>query len=155
MKIQEISEETFESIDCARQIIYHDYSRRFASLEIDDNHGKYGLAWYSDLVSPIIIDEPKSSIIWIGVDQQLVGINKLRGNIVVSLQLNYIFVDMLKNNSMLFALTQLELIIFNSDGSFLQIKDLPEISLGLSVFNDMLSIDLIDGETLKIYLRDL
>jgi hypothetical protein len=155
MKIQEISKETFENIDCARQIIYHDHSRRFASLEIDDTHGKYGLAWYSDLIWPVIIDEPKDLLIWIGVDQQLVGINKSRGNIVVSWHLFYIFVDMLEHNSMLFALTELELIVFNSSGSLSQIKDLPEISLGLSVCNDMLSIDLIDGETLNINLKDL
>jgi hypothetical protein len=73
MNLKEISEKEFESIDCVRQVIYHDNSRRFASIEINENHGRYGLSWRSDLIEPVIVDEATSSLIWIGIDQQLVG----------------------------------------------------------------------------------
>jgi hypothetical protein len=153
MNLKEVSENEFESIDCVRRVIYHDNSRRFAFIEIDNNHGKYGLSWCGDLIEPVIIDEPKSSLIWIGVDQQLVAISRLRGNVILSLQLTSNLVDILNGNSITAVLTESELFIFNFDGSLHQIKTLPEIGSGLSVADDTLFVDLIDGEIVSINLK--
>jgi hypothetical protein len=153
MNFQEISEKEFESIDCVRRVIYHDNSRRFAFIEIDNNYGKYGLSWCSDLIEPVIIDEPKNSLIWIGIDQQLVAISRLRGNVILSLQLTSNLIDILNSDSITAVLTESELFIFNFDGSLHQIKALPEIGSGLSVVDDTLFVDLIDGEVLSVNLK--
>ena len=139
-----------QNIDCARQIIYHDDPRKFALIEIDKSHGKYGLSWRSDLVQPVIENIPASSAVWIGVDQQLVAISKSEGNVIVALQLDSSLVDIISSDSITAVLTEAELFIFNSDGSIQLIKALPEIGLEISVADDVFCIEMIDGETLSV-----
>jgi hypothetical protein len=153
MDILEISEKDFNNIDCVRRIISHDNSRRFASIEIDKIHGKYGLSWRSDLISPVIINSSESSLIWLGVDQQLVGVSKLEGNVVVALQLDSNLIDITSSESTIAVLTESALFLFNSDGSINLIKDLPEIGSGVSFIDNVLCVDMIDGETLSVELN--
>jgi hypothetical protein len=155
MNIVEISEKEFNYIDHARQVIYHENSRKFAFFELEKNHGKYGLSWCSDLVKPVIIDSSNTSLIWIGIDQKLVSISKLRGNIIVSLKLNSSLIDIACSEAITAVLTEAEVFVFNHDGSIQLIKDLPEIGSGLSISNNTFCIDMIDGETLDIEIDAL
>jgi hypothetical protein len=150
MNFSEISEQEFQSIDHVRRIISHDNPRKFALIEIDKIHGKYALSWRSDLIRPITLNPSAISITWIGVDQQLVAVSKLRGNIVVALQLDSNLVDIVCSGTTTAVLTETAVFLFNYDGSIQLIEDLPEIGSGLSVANDMFCVDMIDGETLNI-----
>jgi hypothetical protein len=155
MNIVETSEKEFNDIDHARQIIAHENSRKFAFLEIDKIHGKYGLSWCSDLVEPVIINSSTTSSVWIGVDQKLVSVSKLRGNIIAALKLNSNLIDIACSETITAVLTETEVFVFNHDGSIQLIKDLPEIGSGLSISNNTFCIDMIDGETLDIEIDAL
>jgi hypothetical protein len=155
MNIVEISEKEFEDIDCAKQIISHDNPRKFALVEIDKSHGKYGLSWRSDLIKPVIRDAPASLAIWIGVDQRLVAVSKSEGNVIVALSLDSNLVDIISNNLTTAVLTETELFLFNSDGSARLVKALPEIGSGISVTDNIFYIEMIDGETLNVDLDTL
>jgi hypothetical protein len=105
------------------------------------------------LVEPVIIEASVSSLIWVGVDQKLVAINTLGGNIVVALQLDSNLIDILSIEANTAVLTETDLFLFNSDGSIQQVEALPEIGSGLSVTDNVLCVDMLDGEILSIVLE--
>jgi hypothetical protein len=150
MYFRTVSEKEFKDTDCARQIISHKNPRKFALLQIDENHGEYGLSWCGDLIDPITFVNEITSTVWIGVDQRLVAISKLKGNIVVSLTLDSNLIDIVSSEPTIAALSETELFLFNSNGSIQLMKALPEIGSELSVTDDGFCVNMIDGGTLSV-----
>jgi ligand-binding sensor domain-containing protein len=157
MEILEISNKDFEEIDCARQVISHQYSRRFASVKIDEVHGTYGISWSSDSIEPVVLNMQNTSTVWIGVDQSLVAISLSRGNVTTSLRLDTNILEVKSVGTVLIALTESEVLMFNADGSLRCIKSLPEIGADLSIVENTISVQLIDDSTLNfdLYGREL
>jgi ligand-binding sensor domain-containing protein len=157
MEIIEISNKDFEEIDCARQVISHQYSRRFASIKVDEVHGTYGISWSSDSIEPVVLNMQNTSTVWIGVDQSLVAISLSRGNVTTSLRLDANILEVKSVGTVLIALTESELLMFNADGSLRCIKSLPEIGSDLSIVENTISVQLIDDRTLNfdLYGREL
>ncbi|NES17533.1 MAG: hypothetical protein F6K41_00915 [Symploca sp. SIO3E6] len=147
MKIQLIDESQFKQIKGIRQIIVHDHARKFASLDLD-NLETLGLSWRSDLIEPLIMLSSDHSIAWIGVDQQLVALDLEQEKISVALPLNSNVVQILTSTSLTIVLTELELLLFNSDRSIRSIKGLPDIGSEILLQGTNLIVNLLEGNSL-------
>lgn len=147
MKIQPIDESQFQQIKSIRQIIVHDHARKFASLTLD-NLETFGLSWRSDLIEPIIMLSPDQSTAWIGVDQQLVVLDLKQGKISIALPLSSNIVQILTSTFMTIVLTELELLLFNSDQSIRSLKGLPDIGSEILLQDTNLIVHLLEGGSL-------
>jgi len=147
MKIQSIDESQFKQIEGIRQIIVHDHARKFASIALD-NLETFGLSWSSDLIEPIIMLSPDHSTAWIGVDQQLVALDLMQGRVSVALPLSSNIVQILTSTSLTAVLTELELLLFNSDRSIRCLKGLPDIGSEILLQDTNLRVHLLEGSSL-------
>ena len=152
MKIDNINQSQFQKIDSIRQIIVHDYAQRFATINLH-NLGKFGISWRSDLIEPIIMFSPDESIMWVGIDQQLIAIDLKLGKISVALPLNSSLVQILALSSMTVVLTELEVFLFNLDNSIRCIKGLPDIGSEISIYDKDLLITLLNGDVLILNIE--
>lgn len=150
MKIQTIEKSDFAQIDGLRQVIAHDYARRFAVLDLGSPLGRYGLSWRSSLVEPIVELSPNGMAVWIGVDQQLAAICLNQGRICVSLTLNTNVLQILALGNLTIILTEDEVLLFNPDSSVRLIKGLPDLAEEISVVNTDLVIKLMEGKSLTL-----
>lgn len=126
MRLKNIEKSQFNEIDIARQIIFDEDARRFSLIDLGKEFGCYGLSWRSDLIEPIIISANQQ--IWIGIDQRLTAINLNTGHIFISLPFVTNILQIQVVNKVTVVLTELELLLFNLDGSIRFIKGLPELA---------------------------
>lgn len=152
MKIHYIDEYKFQQIEGIRQIIVHDHARRFASINLD-NLGECGLSWRSDLIEPMLMLSPDNSTAWIGVDQQLVAVDLKQGRIAVALPLISSVIQILTLSDLTVVLTELEVVLFNLDGSIRCVKGLPDIGSEISVQGTSLIISLLEGDSLILNIE--
>ena len=150
MKVQFIDKSEFIKIEGSRQVIAHDYARKFAVLDLGSSLGCYGLSWRSNLVEPIIELSPDRQIIWIGVDQQLAAISLHQGRICASLTLNTNILQILNVDKVIAVLTEDEVLLFNPDSSIRLIKGLPSLAEEIFVVNTNLVIRLLEGGSLTL-----
>jgi len=147
MKLQFIDESQFKQLKGIRQIIVHDHARKFASLDLD-NLETVGLSWRSDFIEPIIMLSSDHSTVWVGVDQQLVALDLKRSKISVALPLSSNIVQILASASLTIVLTELELLLFNSDCSIRSMKGLPDIGSEILLQDTNLIVYLLEGDSL-------
>ncbi len=152
MKIKNIDQSQFQQIDNIRRIIVHNLPRRFATINLD-NLGQFGINWRSDLIEPIVMFSPDKSMVWMGVDQQLVAIDLQVEKIAVTLSLSSSLVQILALSSLTVILTELEVFVFNLDNSIRCIKGLPNIGSEISIYGQDLIITLLDGEVLILNIE--
>ena len=150
MKIKNISESEFNKIEGIRQIIFHDYSHRFAILELGEKLGYYGLSWRSPPLEPILQISSENQTVWIGVDRQLVSICLQTGRLLVALPLTTYIVQILIVERVTAVLTEEEILLFNPGGSIRFSEDLPDQGIGMSVVGENLVIKMLDGDSLTI-----
>jgi hypothetical protein len=86
MQMIDVDRATFEKLDPTRRIINADYARRFAIIRLN-SFGEYGLAWRSELIEPSITRS--NSMLWIGIDENLVALSLEQGIVSVALTLFY------------------------------------------------------------------
>ncbi|NER19532.1 MAG: hypothetical protein F6J96_01990 [Symploca sp. SIO1C2] len=147
MKLQLIDESQFKQFKGIRRIIVHDHARKFASLDLD-NLETFGLSWRSDFIEPIIMLSSGHSTVWVGVDQQLVALDLKRSKISVALPLSSNIVQILTSASLTIVLTELELLLFNSDCSIRSMKGLPDIGSEILLQDTNLIVYLLEGDSL-------
>jgi len=148
MKLKAISKEEFNEIEGVRQVIVHDHPWRFSILYLDETLGCYGLSWRSELIEPVIKPSPDGAILWIGVDQQVTAICLRTGRICLTLPLIYSFFDFAFWCSTTVVLTELEVLLFNSNLSIRASYGLPEIADEMLTVGERLVIYSIDRESL-------
>lgn len=148
MKIQLIDKSQFAQIEGARQIIAHDHSRQFAVIKLGEYLGSYAISWRSDLIGPIVKKTPDEQTVWIGVDQQLAAINLQNGRIIIAMSFPNYIVKILTLSKVTAVLTEWEVLLFNPGGTVRLIEDLPEQAIGMSVVDENLLIQLLEGERL-------
>lgn len=153
MKIQAIDEAEFYELEGIRRIIAHDHARKFAAIDFDNSLGRYGLSWRSDLIAPIIESSSDKSTVWLGVDQQLAAISLPQGRILVSLPLGTNIIQILVVSTITAVLTELEVLLFNSDGSIRCVQGLPDLPAKMSVYGDDLVIQFLEGESWKLDIQ--
>lgn len=150
MKLIEIDCTTFEQLDPARRIIDAPHSHRFAIVDLNEL-GQYGLGWNSTLIEPSI--KATDSMLWIGVDENLVALSLDRGTIVVSLPLFYPLFEILEVDSAIVVITELEVLVFNQNGSLRFTEGLPDIAMNWSSQGEHLSIEFLDHAALQLDLK--
>lgn len=148
--IQYIDKLDFIKIEGSRQVIAHDYARKFAVIDLGNSLGCYGLSWRSTLVEPIIELSPDKQMIWLGVDQQLAAISLHQGKICASLTLNTNILQILNVDKLIAVLTEDEVLLFNPDSSIRLIKGLPSLAEDIFVTNTNLVIRLLEGGSLTL-----
>jgi hypothetical protein len=150
MKIQTISKSAFNQIEAVRQVIAHEYSHKFALLDLGDSLGCYGLSWRSQLVEPIVELSTTQKLVWIGVDQQLAAICLQSGRIVLAMPLTSNIIQILIMEPITAVLTENEILIFNPNGSLRFNHGLPDIPEEVSIVGTTLLIRLIEGNSLTL-----
>lgn len=150
MKIESIRESEFNKMEGVRQIIVHDYSRKFAILNLGEKLGSYGMSWRSSSLKPIIQVWSEEKAVWIGVDQQLACICLQSGRLLVSLPLTTYIVQIMTLDRVTAVLTEEEVLLFNPGGSIRFSEDLPDQGIGMSVVGEDLAIEMLDGDSLTI-----
>lgn len=147
MKLINANRDQFEALAPIRQIISHPHARRYAIAQIDP-WGNYGLSWQSDLIEPVILE---SALTWIGVDQKIVALHQ--GKMQAALPLTFPLLEILEIGQAIVVITELELFIFNPDGSLRFTKGLSDVVATWSVEADYLSIELFDQTTIQLNLQ--
>jgi hypothetical protein len=140
-----ISEYEFNKSDPMFRIIIHDYAWSFGSLHLPNASHDLTLCWRSDMIDPVIVSDPVSSTIWIGVDQRVVCVS-LQGNVLFSLGLSTFFFDIKLFDEFIMVQCETELIAVNRDCSIRKIYDLREISADVYIKAGQLVVTFIDGQ---------
>lgn len=148
MQLINIDRTTFEQLDPIRRIIDAPHSHRFAIVDLDEL-GKYGLGWNSTLIEPsitIVAD----SMLWIGVDENIVALELNCGRILVALPLYYPLFEILEVGSVIAIITELEVLVFNQNGSLRFTEGLPDIAASWRTEGNLLVIELLEHAILEL-----
>jgi hypothetical protein len=147
MKIIKSDRTQFQQLDSARRIISQDHARRFAIVDLG-TLGQFGLGWQSDRLEPIVI--LSQSLVWIGIDQKLVALRLDYGTIQLAMPLGYSLLEILRFNALTVAISELEVLVFNSDASLRLLKGLPDIAIEAFIEGDRLLIRCLDNRLMKL-----
>ena len=151
LNIQIIEELEFKKIEASRRVSTHDYTRKFAVLDLGDSLSCYGLSWQSELVEPIVELSSDERAVWVGVDQQVAAICLSQGQIRLSLALNSNLVQILVGENLTAVLTEDEILLFNPDFSIRLIKGLPDLAEEIVMADESgFEIRLMSGESLFV-----
>ncbi len=153
MKIQTISKSDFKKIEGSRRVIVNDHPHQFAVLNLGEPLGCYGLSWGSDIITPVVELSTAQRTLWIGVDQRLAAINLQDGNIRLAMPLHTNIFQILIVDDLIAVLTELEVLLFNSDCSIRCFQGLPDLSSEISVSGSDFVIQLFDGSSLTLTRR--
>lgn len=124
------------------------FDKKFAYIEI--NNKRFFFSWSSDLVSPSVLNY-NDSFIFIGIDKNYAIIGIDRKEILKAIQLDYVFYESKVIDEMLYICTELSILILSIPHFHLQKKiDLQEIFSSISLIEDKLVIEMLDGNTLVI-----
>ena len=152
MKLQSISESDFHQIDGARQLIADSHPRKFASLELGENLGVYGLGWNSELIEPELVCSADGQTVWVGVDQYLAAIETANGRIRVVLKLHTNLFQIMVLERLTAVRTETEILLFNPDFSIFLNKGFPDITEEISFECDKLVIRFLEKDSLTLDL---
>lgn len=149
MKTRKISQADFNDVDPVRKLIVHDHARRFAFMDLDQPLGTFALSWRSDTIEPVI--EQSGFALWVGVDQHIAAIDLKNGHVALSLPLNSNLLQVRTiEGGLVAALTETEVILFNSNFSIRLMNGLPDLPNLISVERQLVTIQLVDGTTMKL-----
>jgi hypothetical protein len=149
MDIQTIDQTQFQTIERIRQVITHDYPRKFATIAFEGLQ-PVGISWRSEFVEPIVVRSMEQRLGWIGVDQQLVVMDLSTDRVAIALPLSSNVVQIMTLPLLTIVLTELEVLIFNADRSLRCIKGLPDIGTNLLVQGPIVMVELLDGNSLGL-----
>ncbi len=141
-----ISQEEFLKIDPLFRVIEHDHPRRFGVLRLPGCSYPLTLCWQGDLIEPAILNDPRSSAIWIGVDQRVVALSQ-RGNTLLSLGLHTPLLQLKAFDVCVIVLCETEVLAVNRTFSLRSFSDLKDIASDVSVKGEELIITFVDGST--------
>jgi hypothetical protein len=152
MKLTEITKEVFDNIPQSKKLLCDqiECSHKFAYLSVKDDLEPILLCWQSESIKPEIIDDKRNPLIWFGIDQQIIAIDKLDGKIILLAKLETPLLQIFEFNDTVFLRTELEIYSFSGSGGFQAIYNLPEISESIKVEADKVKIILIDGQQFEI-----
>lgn len=154
MKLREISEEEFDNLPESKKILCHEieYSHKYAFLSANHSVEPVLLCWRSEIVKPEIIDNEQSPLLWFGIDQQILALNKSDGRVALALLLpsNLLELRIIKNSVVL--RTEFEIYSFNLSGLVQMIYNLPEISESIQIYSHVLRVTMIDGQSMDLQI---
>jgi len=150
MKIHLISESEFNQIPAVRQIIVHEYARKFACLDLAETWGCYGISWCSELVDLNIELSTDKKLLWIGIDRQLAAICLQSGRICVAIPLTANLIEIKIIQEVTAVLTEHEILLFNSNGSLRFNHGFPDLPEQILIVDDNLAIKLMDGDCFRL-----
>lgn len=150
MKLKSITKSDFNKLDISRRIIVNEASHEYAAIDLGEKLGFYGLSWGSDIIKPIIqISEDKQSV-WVGVDQKLAMIRLSDGQVNLIIALHTFILKLLSVHNLVAVLTELEVMLFNTNGLLKTSLGLPDLAENITFENGNFLISLFDGSTLML-----
>jgi hypothetical protein len=150
MKIYPITQSEFNQIPTIRQIIIHEYARKFACLDLGETLECYGLSWCSESVHLSIEYSNNQKLLWIGIDRQLAAICLQSGRICVAMPLTTNLIEIKIIQEVTAVLTEQEIFLFNSNGSLRFNHGFPDLPSEIIITEDGLIIPLMDGDRFKL-----
>ncbi len=152
MKLTEITKEAFDNIPQSKKLLCDqiECSHKFAYLSVKDDLEPILLCWQSDSIKPEIIDNERNPLIWFGIDQQIIAIDKLNGRIMLLAKLETFLLQIFEFNDTVFLRTELEIYSFSGSGSFQAVYSLPEISEAMRIVAGKVKVNLMDGQVIDI-----
>jgi hypothetical protein len=154
MKIETITKSEFDKIPGIRQIICHEYAQTFACLDLGEVLGCYGLSWRSQLVELSIEHSTDKTMLWIGIDRQLVAICLQSGRICLAMPLTANLIQMAIIQKITAVLTENEILLFNTNGSLRVNYGLPDCPEQFSITGNNLEIELIEGDSFSLNVEN-
>lgn len=140
-----ITEHDFNQSDPISRVVVHDHPRRYASLLLSGSSHALFLSWRSDLLDPIVVSDPYSSAVWIGVDQRFACVSA-QSNTLLSVGLGSPLLQIKCFESCVVALCEIEVLVINRDYSVLTICDLREIAEDVDLKEGKLIVTSLNGE---------
>jgi len=150
MKIHPISQSEFNQIPAIRQIIAHEYARKFARLDLGETLDCYGLSWCSESVDLSVEYSNDKKLLWIGIDQQLAAICLESGRICVAMPLTTNLIEIKMVQEVTAVLTEQEILLFNPNGSLRFNHGFPDLPSEIIIAEDSLIVALMDGDMFKL-----
>lgn len=139
-----ITEQDYLAGDPASRIMQDDQARRFAELQLAAAPRPLFLAWRSDLVDPVVVEDPVTGDTWIGVDERLVCVSRT-GAPRFSIALTSPLLDIKRSDAWVVALCEVQVVAVNTDYSIRAILDLPDLAESFEVDGARLVVELMDG----------
>lgn len=154
MKLKEISEEEFDKLPDSEKLLCKEieYAHKFAYLFVNDKAKPILLCWRSNLIEPQILDSQNTSLLWFGVDEQLLALNKSNGKIAIALTLPSSLLELSMVKDTILLRTEFEIYSFSLDGLIQAVYSLPEISDSMIASSNILRVNLIDGQSLNLQI---
>ena len=142
--ISVITEDEFHRIDPMRRVVSHENARRFACMHLPQGEWSFGLSWPSDLVEPTLVEDPKSSTWWVGVDVRLACIAS-DGGIRFAVGLNSPLLLIKVFPSLTIALCVNGFLVIGNDAAILHSEESAESLDSVDQIGDKFIISLLDG----------
>ena len=139
-----ISEHDYLAGDPSSRIIHDDHAHRFAELQLPEAPRPLLLAWPSELVDPVVVDDPVTGDTWVGVDERLVCVSRT-GAPRFSIGLPSPLLDIAHSDDGTVALCEVQVIAVNNDYSIRAMLDLPDVATSVMVEDGKLVVGLLDG----------
>ncbi len=151
MKLLEITKEEFDKLPLIRKLLCNEeHPHKFALLFVADSLEPVTLCWHSELVKPQIINNDSTPLLWFGIDQQVIAINKKSGKLTVMVKLETNLLEMIVTENSVILRTELEILSFNLSGINQSLHYLPEISESINIKNSTATVSLIDGDKISL-----
>lgn len=151
-EIKHITKSEFEATAPARRLFAHDYPRRFAAIDFGEEIGTFALSWRSDSIEPQIGASDDGRVVWVGVDQYVAAIDVWRSQVVVSMPLGSNLLHLIVKGDTAAALTDDGALLFGSDFKLLKSESLPDLPESASLEDGVLSIQLMDGNSIRLHI---
>lgn len=142
--LTQISEAEFSAVDPIFRVIVHDHPRKFGSLRLPDASHALTLCWRSELVDPIVVSDPSSSAVWIGVDQRLACVSPM-GNTLFSIGVSSSVLQIRRFEKYIVALCEAQILALNRDYTLRKLCDLRDLPDQVDVDGDELVVTFTDG----------
>ena len=146
MTTTSITEREFNEYELGLRLFTHEYSRRYARLELPDSTQPLVFSWRSDIVEPSVVVDEFSRTTWVGIDDRLAAVAN-DGRIIASVELTSQLLTLELRGGKAVAICELQAIVVNPDGSIDATFDFPDAVDDFSIAQNSLSASFMDGST--------
>ena len=146
-KISKVDQDVFRSSELQNIFNNDENSRCFAFLFFDNV--KFKVNWQSDLIEPTVVDIG-GDLIAVGVDLNFALINKIHGQVIYKVDLDYFFVESFILNNEVYAITELGVHKIAPINASSQYYALPDCYHEHEVLNGSVEITCENGDVVVI-----
>lgn len=143
--VQPISDDDFETWPAGLKVIVHDHPRRYGCLRLRGG-ATVAIAWRSDRIEPVIVEEEESGVVWVGVDERVACVSP-DGTTVFAVALGNYVLDIKVFSDRVVIVGEAVLLSVNRTYSIRSIVELEDLPVDIDVVADGLLVHYAGGRT--------